>query len=190
MNNWFTYVFLIIYTLAPLCTIWLLHSKFSHLEDRSFNNRFNTLYEELDTKKKWPIIIFKASFYMRRILLVVAILLAKHLCFQIVLLLVQVFLHIVVIGILEPYKAPSKKNRELVNEFVIVLAVYHVMCFSPVVADIDTRIYIGYSFITLIVTHTVVSLGLIARQILKESLWQYKRNRVIKNHLSSERILN
>ena len=67
------------------------------------------------------------------------------------------------IGLLEPYEASSKKNKELINEFVIVISVYHVMCFTPLVADIDSRIYVGYSFILLIVSHTVISLGIIAR---------------------------
>ena len=104
MNNWFNYTFMVLYIVAPLVTIWLLYSHFDSLDSDSFNKRFNTLYESLDTTKKWPLICFRVSFYMRRFLLIAAILFAKHVCFQIILLFVQVFLQIAVIGFLDPYK--------------------------------------------------------------------------------------
>ena len=75
------------------------------------------------------------------------------------------------VGNVEPYESHKTKNRELLNEFVIVLAGYHVMCFTPFVPEIDSRMYIGYSFIILIVTHTVVSLGVLIYSMIKESLW-------------------
>ena len=77
-------------------------------------------------------------------------------------------------------------HRELLNEFVIILAVYHVMCFTPLVPDIDTRIYIGYSFIILIVTHTVISLGVLIYSVIKESHWQWKKRKIIKESLTKE----
>ena len=79
------------------------------------------------------------------------------------------------IGFADPYESTSKKNKELVNEFIIVLAVYHVMCFTPVVVDIDSRIYIGYSFIALILAHTLASLGHLVWCMIKDTLWQLKK---------------
>ena len=68
-----------------------------------------------------------------------------------------------------------------------MLSVYHVMCFTPVVVDIDTRIYIGYSFIALILAHTLASLGILVWSMIKDSLWELKKSRVIKHALIRER---
>ena len=187
LNNWFAYIFFMIYIITPIVTIIILFRKFDNLNNRQFFHKYFTLYEELDTTKKWPVVIFRTQFYLRRFLIVAAILFTEQACFQIMLLFLQVFLHIFVVGLADPYEHKSKRNQELGNEFVIVLSVYHVMCFTPVVVDIDTRIYIGYSFIALILAHTLASLGILVWSMIKDSLWQLKKSRVIKHALIRER---
>ena len=188
LNNWFAYIFFLIYIVAPLLTLAILLINFNSLKDRQFYHKFYTLYEDLDTDNKWPLLTFRAQFYLRRVLLVIAILLTDHVCYQLMILFAQVFIQIFVIGSLNPYKLKAKRDRELINEFVIVLAVYHVMCFTPVVVDIDTRIYIGYSFIALILTHTLGSLGLLVWSMLRDGIWQLRKSRIIKHALVRERV--
>ena len=66
-----------------------------------------------------------------------------------------------VIGFAEPYKSRGKWLNELINEFMIMIAIYHVMCFTLLVPNIDTRILVGHSFITLVLGHTLISLMMI-----------------------------
>ena len=81
LNNWAAYIFVPLIIAAPIACFVLLISKFDRLGSRSFTLRFGTLYADLDLKKKWAVVIFKLSFYLRRILLIAAILLVKHRCF-------------------------------------------------------------------------------------------------------------
>ena len=49
---------------------------------------------------------------------------------------------------------------EYFNEVCILLAIYHLFTFSPLVPDAETRYSTGYSLIVVVVGHFVVSLSL------------------------------
>ena len=174
------------YFAGPFACVVFLILKFDKLKVRQYKLRYGTLYSQLDLTKKWPIALFRASFYARRFLVIVAILFAKKVCFQILILVLQVVLNIIVVGTADPYESRSRRFRELLNEFAIMTAVYHVMCFTPFVPDIDTRTYIGYSFIMLILTHTLFSVFGIIHTSAKEAMFKWLKRRVISNNLKKD----
>jgi hypothetical protein len=45
----------------------------------------------------------------------------------------------------EPFEEKSHHLQEMVNELVIMMSMYHFLCFSPFVPSISARAYIGYS---------------------------------------------
>ena len=89
----------------------------------------------MDIKNRW-LATFRFAFFLRRLLLVIAIVNFKVLAFQLFAGFGQSVMMIIVIGYGMPYEEKSKWIKELVNEQVILATTYFAMCFSPLVPSI------------------------------------------------------
>jgi len=49
----------------------------------------------------------------------------------------------------------------MVNEFVVMMVMYHLICFTPFVPEIETRFNVGYVLCVLIGLHLAANLALI-----------------------------
>ena len=81
---------------------------------------------------------------------------------------------IFVLGWMQPYETKSKWKRELLNEYFIILTIYHVMCFTEG-NPISTRISVGYSFCFFLSIHVFGNILLILGMSLKSALWGLKK---------------
>ena len=61
------------------------------------------------------------------------------------------------------YIDSSKRRTEYFNECILMLTVYTIICFTPFVPEVETKFYIGYMAISLVVLHLVVNLLIIFR---------------------------
>ena len=57
----------------------------------------------------------------------------------------------------------SKRRTEYFNECILMLTVYTFVCFTPFVPDVETKFYIGYVSIFIVILHLVVNIFIIFR---------------------------
>lgn len=66
-------------------------------------------------------------------------------------------LYIVFYGGNKPHWDSRRVSLELFNEVMILVACYHLMCFSDFIIDADTQFSMGYSFVAVILVVVVVN---------------------------------
>lgn len=72
---------------------------------------------------------------------------------------------IVCVGHLRPFESLTQVYIELYNEFSTLILVYHLMCFTNFVPDVDTREVVGSSMIYTTMFNLSVNLLIIAKSV-------------------------
>ena len=144
--------------------------------------KFEPLYEEMNIQNK-SIYVFRFAFFLRRTMLVAAIVCLKVLAFQLLVGFGQSVMMVIIIGYNMPYEDKSKWIKELINEQIILATIYFAMCFSPLVPSIWAQTIVGYMFIGMLAIHVGVNLLMMFFLTVKEAIANFKRNRFLKTHL-------
>ena len=63
---------------------------------------------------------------------------------------------------------------EFFNEIVLMLVMYHMLCFSPFVPAIEIRYYIGYSCCLIVSLHLAVSLYFITAEKVRDLILKFR----------------
>ena len=130
--------------------------------------RFLALFEGLDVTKGPVIMIHLIFFTLRRLILALIVVTMKDvLAIQIVLQTFSVIIAVTIISYADVYEESSQRRLELINEVVIMLALYCTMCFSPMIEDINTKFQIGYVSCIIVGTHLLANLFFITGNTIK-----------------------
>lgn len=91
-----------------------------------------------------------------------------------------VIFQVVVLGLVEPFALKSKIHFEMFSECIVMMVMYHIICFTPFVPDLEVRFRLGYLVCALISSHLVVSLGILLKANLRDirmKRWMYKADK-------------
>ena len=66
---------------------------------------------------------------------------------------------IYIVGTQEPFKDRVKRIMDLINEFLVLVLNYHLMCFTNFVIDPYAREYLGYSMTVVTCFFIAINLG-------------------------------
>ena len=91
---------------------------------------------------------------------------------------------------LDFFSTKEKHYREMLNEIVIMLVGYHVICFSAFVPDIPTRGYMGASVCFIMSVHFLGSIFNLMFLAIREIMKQSKRKKLLKAHLKKVKKVN
>lgn len=75
---------------------------------------------------------------------------------------------------MQPLKEKGTYMYELFSEVVLMLVIYHMICFTPFVADLEVRFKLGYSVIAVISLHLAVSYLIILKVVFRELRQKYR----------------
>ena len=79
---------------------------------------------------------------------------------------------VIILGNVQPHETLFDDRLHVFDEVITMLVVYHLVCFTPFVSDLDVRYQMGYSIIGIICILLAVRLALIfstSYQDLKKS---------------------
>jgi len=97
---------------------------------------------------------------------------------QIALMTMTIIVQVIILGRLQPFMWPSKTKYELFSEVVVMLVMYHLICFTPFVPDVDMRFRLGYSVCAIVIVHLAVSMGI----LLRITYLDLKKKYIHRNH--------
>ena len=98
----------------------------------------------------------------------------------------QIVAAVIIIGNVEPFHSNKKSRTEIFNEVTLMMIMYSIICFSPLVPDVKVRFQLGYICIIAISLHLLVNFIQILVQsfstirmnfIKKYAKRQYKKQR-------------
>jgi len=97
---------------------------------------------------------------------------------QISLMTMTIIAQVIILGRLQPFMLPSKTMYELFSEVVVMLVMYHLICFTPFVPDVDMRFRLGYSVCAIVSAHLAVSMAI----LLRVTYYDLKKKNIRRNH--------
>jgi len=156
-----TIFFFVLLLAFPIVESTYLVFVFDKLTEKDVQARHGAFYEELNLKKGRLVLVQPVWFLVRRFILGVTVVLLNEapVVWQFQLVMLIVLVQMVLLVSLNLFDSPSKLHRELVNEVVVMLALYHIMCFSEFVPEVDTRFMLGFSLNMLVAIWLLASLG-------------------------------
>jgi len=169
-----TIFYLVLFLAFPIVESLYLAYRFDHLGEEEMQARHGAFIEDLDLRRGRLVLLQPVWFKLRRLILGVAVvLLNKKALWQFLIVMFTVFVQIIVLTCLVPFKSSSQVGRELVNEAIIMVVLYHLMCFSNFVPDLDTRFILGYSLIAFVVVWLLGNMGWITWKQLKSLKFKF-----------------
>ena len=126
--------------------------------------RFSHLYEELRLQSGRPVFLYPAFFLLRRLILAFAVVVCyEYLIAQIYLVWAQCIIALLIIEFARPFNTQSERRMEIFNEINLMLVLYTMMCFTPLVPSIETRLLIGWVACGLVASHLFINLSIMLR---------------------------
>ena len=78
-----------------------------------------------------------------------------------------VIVQAIILGRLSPF-SEDRTAYEFYSEATVMVVMYHMICFTPFVPEVETRFYLGYLCIFVVCQHLFVSFYLVGTKIYKE----------------------
>jgi len=171
----FTILFFLLIFGFPLLLGGFLWKNFSRLENYEIFSKYSAFYEDLKLTQGREVLIQPLYFLFRRFLLAVTIVLANQtVIWQVGLMTAQIITAGIIIGRIRPFKETVRHNFEFFNEVIIMLVMYHIICFTPFVPDLEVRFRLGYLVCLVVAVHLLVNLFFMAKDSIRNLRMSYK----------------
>jgi len=122
-------------------------------------------------------------FLVRRFIIAfIVVYLQTAVIWQIALMTLTIITQVIILGRLQPFELPSKTKYELFSEVVVMLVMYHLICFTPFVPDVDMRFKLGYSVSAIVIVHLAVSMAILLRVTYLDLKKKYIHRNATKVH--------
>jgi len=169
----------------PVFFAWKLTKNFDSLDERSFKKKYGKFYEELDLRNGKMVLLQPVWFLLRRFTLsVMVVFLNTTVIWQVALMTFTIIMQVIILGRIEPFSVKSKYHYEMFSEVILMLIMYHLICFTPFVPDVEVRFPLGYSVSGLICLHLAVSIFLILKESYTDLRMKNKVRKASKVHNS------
>ena len=114
-------------------------------------------------------------FLVRRFLLALTVVnLNNTVIWQVSLMTAQIVFAVILLGNVRPFAVPENNNIEVVNEVILMLVMYHMICFTPFIYDLEIRYNLGFIVCFVVVMHLVVNFYFMIATSVRESRRAYK----------------
>jgi len=138
-------------------------SNFKHLREI-----IEPWFENLNLKKG-PIVMLQPIYFLfRRFVMAGIVVKFKQLIFQIMMMAFNIVIAVVLVGHVEALETPLKRNMEFLNEVIIMMVLYCMISFSPIVNDIQAKFLMGFFCIAIVGLHLVINLFIIVSSNFKQ----------------------
>ena len=192
-----TYLSLGIAFVFPFFVLALLLRCRSRMEEPSVEKRIGAIYENINLSRK-SAFLFTFFFLGRRLIFVVSIFyLGAWPIFQIFFLFFQSYAMLVYLMAVRPFHSKLMNALEVVNEVSVLIAIYHLLCFTEFVPDPNLHDSIGFSLLAvtgiafvinvmaLIYTGILEIKKVVKRLLYKWGFLKHKMTRVKKLQISN-----
>ena len=75
----------------------------------------------------------------------------------------QIVASVIIVGNLQPFAGQFKKKMETFNECVLMMTMYTIICFSPLVQSPQVKFQIGYITMVVVSSHLAVNFFFIGK---------------------------
>jgi len=129
-------------------------------------------------------------FLVRRLLLAfMVVFLSTTVIWQISLMAMNVIVQVILLGRVAPFKNRFSNHFEMFSETIVMMVMYHLVCFTPFVPDLKVRFMLGYTVSAVICLHLLVSLVILAKATYKDLRMKNRIRIATKGHAEQRKEL-
>ena len=183
----FCIFFAFCFSTIPFVTIWFLSKQIQSLGQESKKRLFGSLYVQLRLERGASVFLWPVYFLLRRIIMAVMLVEITQLVYQILFVIFQSFLAAILMHQVQPFQLAQLHRVEMFNEVMILFELYAVICFSPWLSDIETKVRTGYAACAILSIHFIVSLSIITKKSTRDIIRSCKFRKARRNQ-NQERI--
>ena len=178
-NTGFASGFLFLLTAYPLLSQLFLYWRRDMLDKKSFRDKFEEAYIGLSTKGR-NYLIYPLFFYYRRLLVPLSVIFfPTAIIAQLLTMELTGLAMLVLIAFQQPFERSAQNKSQALQEMVILLITYNLLCFTAWLPDLDLRRGAGYSVITVVGLQLFGTLGTLAIRDIHSRISMARRNRYI-----------
>jgi len=151
---------IIAYLVFPLFVfVIVMHLHYMELlKTKNMEGKFGTVWLGLRSDERLPLTYY-VVFCLRRLFLVVLLTQFYYVpWFQIQALIMSHVFYLIYVGQTEPHKSKSDMILDLTNEFMLILASYHLLVFSAFVPDPYARHTMGWTLLAIIILMVIINI--------------------------------
>lgn len=131
-----------------------------------YGNIIEGLWLSKDVKKRKAVLIYPFWFCLRRILFaIICIEIEDDTLLQIVLMFILAMITMCYLILFQPFLHTRINTLEIMNETTNFILLYHIMLFSGMIADAETRYLTGWSFIFVTSLNLIVHLAFLLHEM-------------------------
>jgi hypothetical protein len=150
------------FAIAPIyMTIYFRNIK-EKLKDDSFNLRFQEVVQILNPNSKSASNYFAIFCYRRLVNALLIVLLHDHSSYQVMIYICFNQYVIIANGKANPFKEALSRRIDYFNEVMLLVASYHLFCFTDFVSDAEARLVMGYSLMVVTIFTVAINLFVVA----------------------------
>ena len=152
--------------IIPFYTSFYYYCNVDKLEDEKWAEKYGTLYDGLqlstEENKRKSALFFPFFFVIRRLAFVFAVIYMKDFLWgQIMTMFTCCIIMVIYLNYVWPFVDDILTKLELFNEIISIMLLYVMFTFTDWVPLAETRYYIGWVFITIIVAHLMTHMFLL-----------------------------
>ena len=137
------------------------------LKNNFGRRKYQKLFEGMKPEKE--ALAFNVIFFVRRYFMILVItLLPNYRNTQIVCQLWSTLFMMSYISWVRPFEREGQNTLEIINEIIVLLASYHLFCFTEWIYDFERRWEIGWSLVMLIGLNVTINLTTQISRILRK----------------------
>ena len=106
---------------------------------------------------------------------------------QIVMMAAQIIAQVILIGS-NVFTKRSKKVTEFFNEFILMMVMYTIFCFSSWVGDAYAQVYVGYGTIVIVVMHLLINIGIILTSTTKDTIMTCRKKYALRRYRKQRKL--
>jgi len=167
----------------PLNYAIKLTNNFEKLQSSKFKTKHSVFYDDLELRNGKLVLMQPLWFLVRRFMIsMMVVFLDATVIWQIALMTMNVIVQVIILGRVAPFALRSANKFELFSECIVMLVMYHLICFTPFVPDLEVRFRLGYLVIGVICLHLTISLGILLKDTYRSIRFKRKVRIASKAH--------
>jgi len=148
----------------PIYYAWFMTTNFESMTFWSMRQKYGAFYKDLELRHGKLVLMQPLWFLARRLLLaVMVVFLSTTVIWQVSLMTLTVIVQVILLGLVAPFKRRFSNHFETFSECIVMVVMYHLICFTAFVPDIEVRFKLGYSVSAVVCLHLLISIALLAK---------------------------
>ena len=176
LNNVVSIVLTVGIAILFLTIVFYLWPKGTLIRRKKYRRRYGSVYSMIKVKRSNYAMLYPIFFFLRRILLVFAVVfMLDYPTFQIFLFIFPTLLVMIHIGEVRPLLWRYENRLEIYNSFTILCLTYCLLCYTNFVSDAHARYQMGFAMIFLTSQNILINIFLLGREPVKMLILSCKR---------------